>query len=283
MFRIIVPATSGNLGPGFDSLGIALNIYGHFVFEDSSSSDADHLAVKAYQKALEWMDAKGPGIKVHTPQEIPMARGLGSSAACIVAGVLAAGHVSGKDVPKSELLQMATEIEGHPDNVAPALYGGLVSSGLRNGRAFSGKLALSEKLSFAVLIPDFHLSTAKSRSVLPKSISLSDATYNLSQQGLSISALANGDPELISHAFDDKLHQPYRFPLVDEAEKLIAIAKESGALAVTLSGAGPSLLLIRKKGDELKSLIPRLSELKNTWELRICQADTQGALYVETS
>lgn len=277
MFEIRVPATSGNLGPGFDSLGLALNIYGRFVFEETSSPDAEHLVIKAYRKALEWMGATGPDLQVRTPQVIPIGRGLGSSAACIVAGVYAARHVSGEDITKHELLQIATAIEGHPDNVAPALLGGLVSSGLSGEKVFAGKLPLSDKLAFAVLIPSFTLSTSKAREILPKSVAFSDAAYNLSQMGLSISALASGDPQLIRHAFDDRLHQPYRFPLVEEADRLIEMAKESGALAVTLSGAGPSLLLIRQAGDNLEGLTSRLAECKNTWELRLCLPDVEGA------
>ncbi len=280
MFEVRVPATSGNLGSGFDSLGLALNIYGRFVFEEvpSPPSDKSHLTIKAYQRALQWMNTTGPHLQVQTPQVIPVGKGLGSSAACIVAGVLAARHMSGKNIPTQVLLQMATEIEGHPDNVAPALFGGLVSSGWRDKKVFSGKLPLSKKISFALLIPSFSLSTSKARNVLPKRIPFSDAVYNLSQLGLSISALASGDSELIRHAFDDRLHQPYRFPLIEEADHLIGIAKKSGALAVTLSGAGPSLLLIRQEGDRLEELIPRLAEFKNHWELRLCLPDMEGAI-----
>lgn len=281
MFEVRVPATSGNLGPGFDSLGLALNVYGRFVFEETSSPDMGHLTTKAYREALKWMNATGPHLQVCTPEAIPVGKGLGSSAACIVAGVLAAWHMSGKDIPKCELLRIAAAIEGHPDNVAPALFGGLVCSGVRDEKVFVGKLTLSDKLSFAVLIPSFSLSTTKARYVLPKTVAFSDVTFNLSQLALSISALASGDQDLIRHAFDDRLHQPYRFSLIDEVDKLIEIAKESGALAVTLSGAGPSLLIIRKNEDKLKELIPRLSECKNHWELRLCRPDMKGALLRE--
>ena len=125
MFEIRVPATSGNLGPGFDSLGLALNIYGRFVFEETSSPDAEHLVIKAYRKALEWMGATGPDLQVRTPQVIPIGRGLGSSAACIVAGVYAARHVSGEDITKHELFADRHRHRRTSDNVAPALLGGL--------------------------------------------------------------------------------------------------------------------------------------------------------------
>lgn len=281
MFEVRVPATSGNLGPGFDSLGLALDIYGRFVFESTSSPDPEHLTIRAYRRALEWMDATGPDLNVYTPHAIPVGKGLGSSAACIVAGVLAAQHISGEKISKHEILQIATAIEGHPDNVAPAIFGGLVSSGMRGDEVYAGKLPLSDKLAFAVLIPPFTLSTSKARQILPKNVAFSDATYNLSQLGLSICSLANGDPQLIRHAFDDRLHQPYRFPLVEEADQLIEIAKENGALAVTLSGAGPSLLLIREKGEKLEGLIPQLAECKNQWKVRLCLTDTEGAKLTE--
>ncbi len=277
MFEVRVPATSGNLGPGFDSLGLALSIHGRFIFEETSSPNTEHLTIKAYRKALGWMKAKGPDLQVSTPQAIPVGKGLGSSAACIVAGILAARHVSGQDITRHELLRMATAIEGHPDNVAPALFGGVVSSGMRGENVYAGKLSLSDKLAFAVLIPPFTLSTSMAREILPKNIAFSDATYNLSQLALSISALASGDLQLIRHAFDDRLHQPYRFSLIEEVDQLIEMAKECGALAVTLSGAGPSLLLLRQAGDNLEEMVPKLAECKNAWELRLCLPDMDGA------
>ncbi len=278
MFEIRVPASSANLGPGFDSLGIALNIYGRFVFESTSDKeDRRHLAIKAYRKTLEQLGVSGPALSVRTPQIIPVGKGLGSSAACIVAGVLAAKHVSEHEIETQELLRLAAMIEGHPDNVTPAMLGGLVASGWREEMLLHGKLSFSRKLALALLIPSFPLPTLKARRVLPKTVSFKDATYNLSQLSLTLSALASGDEQQIRHAFDDRLHQPYRFPLIDDAEQLIALAKDNGALAVMLSGAGPSLLIIRKKGDRLGTLGSALKPLKKRWKLRLCGLDMKGA------
>lgn len=278
MFEVKVPATSANLGPGFDALGIALRYHGRFVFEETNEAmDISHLALRAYSQALGWMGEKGPQLRVKTPRMIPVGKGLGSSAACIVAGVLAARHVSGSDISTLDLLTMAARIEGHPDNVTPAFVGGLTASGWKEESLTFGKLPLSRKLSFALLIPSFSLPTAKSRSALPKKVDFSDASFNLSQLALSISALSSGEPDVIAGSFGDRLHQPYRFPLIHQAEELIEIAKESGALAVMLSGAGPSLLLLRRKGDPLSGLREKLPTLDKRWKLRLAEADHRGA------
>ena len=279
MFEVRVPATSANLGPGFDTLGIALTLYGRFVFTETDTPlDAEHLALDAYAQALKRLGKTGPSLTVASTEVIPIGKGLGSSAACIVAGVLAANHVSGAGLAMNDLVMLAAEIEGHPDNVAPALLGGLVASGWQEGRLLTGQLPVSTAWSFALLIPDQALSTKAARQVLPASVSFTDAVYNLSQLGCSISALAGHDDTLLHHAFGDRLHQPYRFPLIAESAAIMRLAKEHGALAVTLSGAGPAFLLIRRKGDALDSLKTALAVRPDCgWNLHLAEIDTKGA------
>lgn len=277
MFEIIVPATSANLGPGFDSLGLALSLSGRFVFRPAETDPSSHLTLQAYQKTLAELNRSGPTLSVTTPQEIPIGKGLGSSAACIVAGILAAEHVMQQVIPLEQKLALAARIEGHPDNTTPAILGGLVASGWQDDKLLTGRLALSDKLAWAVLIPQAGLATKKARAVLAREVSFQDATYNLAQLALSISALAGGEEDLIRQAFGDRLHQPKRLALIPQAEQVMALAKQHGALAVMLSGAGPSLLLIRRAGDELTSLGPALKGLSGGWRLELLEMSQQGA------
>lgn len=278
MFEVRVPATSANLGPGFDTLGIALRLYGEFIFKETTGpEDTKHLALKAYRQALRQLDAEGVNLHVHVSRTIPVGKGLGSSAACIVAGVMAAYHVAKKEISPKELLKTAAGIEGHPDNVTPAFLGGLIASSWEGGEISYGALPLSKKLSFALLIPTFSLPTAKARKALPAKLSFKDAAFNLSQLGLTISALGSGEEDLLTSAFQDRLHQPYRFQLIEDSLQLIDLAKKRGALAVALSGAGPSLLLIRRKRDPLQGLQEDLQKLKKRWKLRLLEADRHGA------
>lgn len=282
MFEVRVPATSANLGPGFDTLGMALNLYGCFVFEENDGSqNAEHLALTAYADMLDRLGTSGPSLAVRSEETIPIGKGLGSSAACIVAGVLAACHVSGRMIGMDEILSSAAKIEGHPDNVAPALLGGLVASGWQDGRIVTGRLPVADALSFALLIPSHELPTKTARQVLPESVPFSDAVYNLSQLACSLSALADGDAALVRQVFKDRLHQPYRFPLIEDARHLTALAREQGALAVMLSGAGPALFLIRRRGDRLDGLKNALSGSSNRWSLQLCDMDTNGAALTE--
>ena len=248
MFEVRVPATSANLGPGFDTLGMALNLYGCFVFEENDGSqNAEHLALTAYADMLDRLGTSGPSLAVRSEETIPIGKGLGSSAASIVAGVLAACHVSGRMI-------------------------GLIAT---------GRLPGADALSFALLIPSHELPTKTARQVLPESVPFSDAVYNLSQLACSLSALADGDAALVRQVFKDRLHQPYRFPLIEDARHLTALAREQGALAVMLSGAGPALFLIRRRGDRLDGLKNALSGSSNRWSLHLCDMDIIGAVLTE--
>lgn len=278
MIEVRVPATSANLGPGFDTLGLALNIYGRFVFREANRKiSSQHLALRAYRQTLDYIGVEGPDLSVETAECIPIGKGLGSSAACIVAGILTAIHVTGAEVSLKERLALAAKIEGHPDNVTPALLGGLVASGWKDNELLSGRMSIAPNLAFGILIPSFALSTTKSRQVVPQEVRLTDVVYNLSQLALSLSALERGDEELLRQVFDDRLHQPTRFPLISGARELFELARDKGALAVTLSGAGPSLLLIRRIDDPLEGLQAALKEQALPWELRLCQISLDGA------
>ncbi len=255
-FEIFVPATSANLGPGFDCMGLALPFGSRFrvqVAPDGRSSyrmdgvESDlpperNLFLVAAQRMADVLHAELPALDVAVQSEIPLARGLGSSASAVVAGLKAVDHLFSARWDQSDFLRLATELEGHPDNVAPAIYGGLcVAVGGREG-PICAPLPLHEPPSLVVAIPEFELSTAKARAALPAVVSLQDAVYNVGRAALLTAALVSGWRECLPEALSDRLHQPYREALIPGMPQVVAAAKAAGAWGVTLSGAGPTLL-----------------------------------------
>ncbi|PQV64642.1 homoserine kinase [Abditibacterium utsteinense] len=256
-----VPATSANCGPGFDCLGLALSLHneitlkigdsdalqvageGVFELQNNSQTIAHHAAHRVF-KAL---SISISGVQLSLKNQIPLSRGLGSSSAAIVGGLVAANAWAqknrGLELSKENLLDLATEIEGHPDNVAPALLGGfVVSARNENGAVASIQLPIQKFPRFAVWIPETELATKVARGVLPESYSRADAVFNLSRSALLVAALATNDFEALREALRDKIHQDFRAPLVPAFEEISRAALENGAFGVTLSGAGPSIL-----------------------------------------
>jgi homoserine kinase len=191
---------------------------------------------------------KGLTLRQNSP--IPMTRGLGSSSACIVAGLIGANALLKNPCSREELLTIAAGIEGHPDNVAPALLGGLVASCIQDGRVYSVKKEISPMLEFGVFVPDFELATEKARAALPKQVVHKDAVYNLSRAALCQAALCEGRLDLLPVVTGDRLHQPYRLPLIPGGEDIFELALECGAAAVCISGAGPSILAVVEGRNE---------------------------------
>lgn len=284
-----VPATTANIGPGFDSLGMALPIYNTITIEetvlpgtgieinvlsdDSSTDDLmmEHIPMdensiiyKAVELLYNSIGQTPSELKITVQSQIPIARGLGSSASVIVGGLLAANELLGKPADEVALLSIATEVEGHPDNVTPAIVGGLVlSSQEDDGRIIYTKLNWPEEWTITVCVPDYELSTDISRSVLPKEVPMEDAVFNAKRLGMFVQAVNTKDTELMKLALQDRLHQPYRMKLVPGLDKIIENLKhEDNVLGCVLSGAGPSILVISHKNnlDRIKSIV------KDTWE-----------------
>jgi len=286
---IKVPASSANLGAGFDCFGIAWNIYNTIEFSldcdrlliegcEEEFRNGDNLAFRAFAKTLEYAGRAVPSVRIRFVEtDIPVSRGLGSSAALTAAGVLAADRLLNLKLREDELLQIASEIEGHPDNVAPALFGGFTVSVTDEGRAVSRAFPISDKLRFAVLIPPFRLSTALSRSVLPEKPTRADAVFNIGRAALFTKALAEADMPLLKTAMQDKLHQSYRFPLIEGWETAKAAAKKCGAGAFCISGAGSTLLAISDEDSFAGRLRSELSVCLPDWELRAVKPELQGA------
>jgi len=258
-FRVRVPASSANLGPGFDSVALALNLVNELEVEVTGAGleltvegegqaalprDASNLVVRAALRRFRELETQPPGLRLRSVNRIPLASGLGSSAAAIVAGLLAADAVAGAGSSRNELLKIASDLEGHLDNPAASIYGGLVLVG-------EGPLVCQVPivdLQVAVVVPNLDLPTLQMRQALPRNIPLADAVFNLGRVTMMVEALRRADYELLSRAMEDRLHQPYRTPSLPGYEAARAAALEAGAAGVALSGAGPGLIAFAPSG-----------------------------------
>ena len=267
MIKVRVPATTANLGPGFDTLGMALGgLYNYVSLEESDEDlkitvegdgteqiplDASNIVYKSMLEVAKRSGINLPGISVHIRNEIPITRGLGTSAAATVAGIVAANELLGQPFGKDELLNIATDFEGHPDNVAPALLGKIVMSTTNTkGKVTYRQLEPPKDLNVVVAVPDFYLSTGAARKVLPDKISRSDAIRNMGHTALLLWAIVNNDLQLMGEMMDgDTFHQPYRKSLVPGMDDVFEAAKSKGAFGVALSGAGPSIIAFSTKED----------------------------------
>jgi homoserine kinase len=255
-----VPATSANLGPGFDALGLALRLHNFVTIEAADEPeiviegegertlprDATHLAYQAatavVARAAELgRAAGGHAFRIAQRNAIPLARGLGSSAAAIVGGAVAANALLGRPLDQQALLDLATELEGHPDNVAPALLGGLVVCTRTPGGVRWMRLA-APPLQVVLAVPDYPVSTEEARRRLPARVPFPDAVFNVTRAALLVAALTGGRPDLLDEATQDRLHQPYREHLIPGLQDVFAAARRAGAYGVALSGSGPAVL-----------------------------------------
>ena len=286
-----VPATTANLGPGFDSFGLALTLYNHISLEETDSglefigcpadyANKDNLIYKSYKAAMDYMGIPVKGLKVEIKSEIPISRGLGSSAALLTAGAMGASALHGNPLSLQQILEVTNPIEGHPDNLAPAIFGGLTASMMLGEQPITVPCALHPDWKFLALVPDFPLSTSAARGVLPASYSRADAVYNVGRGALVIKALELGDEALLAAAMDDKIHQPYRRSLIADYDVIESMVQAQGA-AFCLSGAGPTLLCVTRNGElesVLKNKLPALT--KANWTVLSLQAEHNGAQIV---
>ena len=285
---IRVPATTANLGPGFDAFGCALSLYTDVTFEetefgleitgcDEAYTGPDNLAYTSYCAVLASLSEEIRGVKIHIDAHIPICRGLGSSAALLGAGAMGANVLRGSKLSTQGLLNITNAMEGHPDNLAPAFYGGLTASMVDNGRPMTVSFPLHPGWEFLALIPDFNLPTTLARSVLPEQVSRADAIYNISHGAMVLKALELGDEKLLRTAMQDRLHQNYRKKLIPDYEKIEALIRTTGA-AFCLSGAGPTLLCMTrnpKVRELLETKIPEITE--HNWEILPLHVEFQGA------
>lgn len=288
-----VPATTANLGPGFDAFGCALSLYTDVTFEetpagleitgcDESYTGPDNLAYTAYCAVLGSLSEEVRGVKIHIDAQIPIGRGLGSSAALLVAGAIGANVLRGNKLSTQGLLNITNAMEGHPDNLAPAFFGGLTASMVDSGLPVTVSFPLHPDWEFLALIPDFEVSTNFARSVLPQQLPRADAVYNISHGAMVLKALELGDEKLLRTAMQDRLHQPYRKTLIADYDAIEALVRTTGA-AFCISGAGPTLLCItrdRSLRRRLEEKLPGITQAN--WEILPLHVAFDGAHVLQT-
>ncbi|AWI05335.1 homoserine kinase [Clostridium drakei] len=291
MVEVRVPATSANMGPGFDCLGIAVNMYNKFIVEeieeglifegcDDKFKNEDNLIYRAMKRCFEKIGYKPKGLKIKIESEIPVSRGLGSSAACVIGGVVCANELAGRVLDNQQLLDLAVEVEGHPDNINPAFCGGMTVSISEGEEVVYNKVNIKEGIKFCALIPNFTLSTEKARAVLPKNVEYKQGIYNIGRTALLISALNNGDFHLLKFACKDKLHQDYRAQLIENFYSVKEQCEKLNCLGVFLSGAGPTIMVMLKEEDNdfSKNIQKFLNNLESKWAVKELKIENQGVI-----
>lgn len=293
MLHIKTPATTANMGCGFDCIGMALKLYNSLWVEEIENglninvlkqqsipipTETNNLIYKTIVDFYKILGKKVPGLSLIQEDNIPLTRGLGSSAACIVSGLLAGNGISKAKLKTNELVEIAAKIEGHPDNSTPALLGGIVVGAMADKGPKYVKVDPPEDLEFAVMIPNFPLSTEKARKVLPKAITLKDAVYNISRAGLLMASILTKNYDNLNVAMDDKLHQPYRKFIIPGMENIFKKAKEYGAKGVFLSGAGPTIIAVIHDNDAFKKVMSNYLRVHHSsFELHMIEPERNGA------
>ncbi|MBL1210457.1 homoserine kinase [Geminocystis sp. GBBB08] len=296
---IQVPATTANLGSGFDCIGMALTLYNQFEFSlsndkttftvvgdgaDKISLSDDNLLYQSFLHFYQHLGLTPPSMDIKISINVPLARGLGSSATAIIAGLLAANYFSPQKLPSPELINLAIAIEGHPDNVVPAFLGNCMLSVGEDNKWHFVPINCHQDIKIIVAIPDFELSTEAARSVLPKELSYHEAIFNIAHLGLLIKGLETGNEDWLKEALKDKLHQPYRKSLITGYDQVYQAVIKANGYGMVISGAGPTLLALSSSIYANDVIIA----MKKTWEnlgikadVKSLDLDIQGAILKE--
>lgn len=298
--RVRVPASTANLGSGFDTLGMALTLYNEVELTDEGDglqilvegegksalekAGPQNLVVRAAEATLRDLGAHPAGLRVEQINRIPLRRGLGSSAAACLCGIAAGARLAGVELSIDEILARALPFEGHPDNIAAALMGGLTVSAIVDGRIVSARIRVPKHLVAIAVIPSLEIATKRAREALPQQVPFQDAVFNLNRLALLLAGFTMDRLELLAAGSEDRLHQPYRACLLPGMEAILEEGRRAGALATFLSGAGSSLLaLINSYNDEVGR---RMGErwrrefgIENS--VRLLEIDRQGLTYLE--
>lgn len=292
MFEVRVPYTTANLGPGFDCVGLAFSAEARIAVAwsenehewnncDPQYQNDEHLLLKSYRLGLETVGVQERKLKLDFIAMPPIARGLGSSAVCVVAGLLIAREAAkeaGKDMDDDLLIRLATIMEGHPDNIAPAILGGCVISLMTENEIVSQALEVHQNIGLMALIPPFELSTEISRNALPEQVPHKQAIFNVGRAMLLTQALASGDMKRLSIGLQDQLHEPYRMPLIDGAEVIKDQMDAMGAVRTVISGAGPTLLVVYDREADFEEKAEKWMEAQNPdWQVYPWQVSKRGA------
>ena len=290
-FKVKVPGTSANIGVGYDCLGVALDYHLELEVEESDKIEflengkpfsipiEDNYIFEAIKYTEKHLVKNIPSYKVNIiKNDIPLARGLGSSSSAIVAGILIANTFAGNVLDTQKIVKLAVEMEGHPDNVVPAILGGMVLTAHDKDNIVYSTVSNCDDLYYYVMIPDFKLSTEKARSVLPKSYLVSDVINNMSKLGLLVNDLNNGKYDNLRFLLGDKLHQPYRYALINNSQEIFEATKRYGALGEYISGAGPTLMALNYDNDDfLNKMKEFLNTLPDRWTIDKKKVNLKGA------
>lgn len=287
--RVKVPATSANLGPGFDVAGLAVTLYNTFVFElldhgleitgcPEQFCNENNMTYQAFVSGAKDCGLEFQGLKIECSGDVPYTRGLGSSSTCIVAGIVGAYAFKDRSEDRQAILELATKIEGHPDNVAPAIFGGLTVS-VMSDTVTTLNIPVKNDYRFVALIPPFTLSTEKSRSILPQVLPRQDAIRNVSHLALMVASLINGFDDGLKLGFKDHLHQPYRGSLIKGYDEIMSLLeKDPQVLGCYLSGAGPTIMAVIK-AEDTKGVVRMkeyLAHLLKDWTVIKLELDMRG-------
>ncbi len=292
MVLIKVPATTANLGPGFDTLGLAVNLFQEISVEKSAFNKKtitwqgeatldleDNFVFSALERALALKGKPSTGYTLTMlKSDIPISRGLGSSAAAIVAGIYAANYLMDYEMTRQEMLDLATQIEGHPDNVTPAMLGNLIIASSVNGVTHYASIDFPTDLDLHVFIPDFKLNTAYARKVLPETYTRAQCIHNISHISLLIHALLSKNYEHLKLSFSDEIHEPYRYPLIEDSALIKEQLTSCDTYGTFISGAGPTLMVLTKKGTSLKIDL-NTEQFKHHWTCITVDINKSGATY----
>lgn len=265
MIKVSVPATSANLGPGFDCLGMAIDMYNTIEVEEDEEmglyidvpeedrdiipTDSSNLVYSSMCALFDRVGYRAGGIRIKQTNNIPVAMGLGSSAACIVGGIVAANHIAGNPLTLREMIELSSNLDGHPDNVLPALVGGITVGCIHEEKVYHSRLEPPKGVCLALIVPEFELLTEKARAILPQHIPFGDGVFNIGRTALLVASVIDGNMANLSIAMDDRLHQPYRKDLIPGFDDVLGKAMKNGAKGVFLSGAGPIIIAIVDERD----------------------------------
>lgn len=293
MIEVRVPATSANLGPGFDCMGLAVKAYATFRFEkiesglritgcDPKWQNESNLVYQGFVKTIEYMKESVPGVSITIDsKDVPEARGMGSSAVCIVAGAMAANAFFDNRLNKYEIFDICTQMEGHPDNVAPAIFGSLTVSFMDEGKPNMIRYLVNPDLRFCAMIPDYPTLTEEARAVLPTQLSYQDAIFQMGRCAALAKGLEIGNPLIIRKACKDKMHQPYRKSLIKEYDEVDAICKKHDVLSWYISGSGSTMMAIVEGDYQAEKLLKEIKDTYPSWSVMNLEVDRKGAQVLE--
>lgn len=288
MVKVRVPATSANVGCGFDTLGVALNLYTTFSFEEVDGlefvgfeekfANENNLVYQSFMHTLEKLGKKVKGVKIGIDCHVPVSRGLGSSSTCVVGGIFGAYALTDTPIDRKAIFKLACGIEGHPDNVSPAIFGGLSASCMLENESVSVHYDIDERFHFLALIPDFETLTEEARKALPDTISRNDAIYTLSRLGIVLKAFETYDLNLLKKVMDDKLHEPYRRKLIHEYEVVRKICEDVDSVCFMISGSGSTLINIVEEKANAALIKKKLATLDHHWHTELLRVDKEGTV-----